>query len=62
MKLILCESWFPIIHGCKGRELLGIKEIHNIRCLFRLFAMRSSFRFVPPCLPIQRHCPPSGDE
>ena len=24
--------------------------------------MRSSFRFVAPCLPIQRHCPPSGDE
>ena len=24
--------------------------------------MRSSFRFVPPCLPIQRHCPPSGDK
>ena len=24
--------------------------------------MHSSFRFVPPCLPIQRHCPPSGDK
>ena len=59
MKLILCESWFPMNSRLQGS---GISSGSGNACLFRLFAMRSSFRFVPPCLPIQRHCPPSGDK